>query len=389
MRFLPKDPNIASIMWQIDHDLITLQPEFQRGEVWSASKKQRLIDTIIRDWHIPPIHLVEKDDGKFDVLDGQQRLLAIRDFVRGTFAIDGSTEPRSRFIQELSGLRYGELPPKVKNKFDNFSIRVFELVDYEPTEPHELFFRLNQPTNLTEAEKRNAFIGGPRNEVKELVEWATNEGMEYSRVGFSNARMAYDDLLARFLITLEQGTLLEKVTAARITARYRVDIPFSENVLDTAKTSIAFVLGLPFLGTTEERLKPNKATIHTWLCMSAKLHRAGLLDELGNRLSDTIYEIERSRFNEISPKDASQLAVLRIFHDRSTSRVADTSSVTLRDLTAWIILCTSESHPFGKAQFLDSVADAWKLAKRTMPSQVERELSSWVTRKQWGGGEWL
>ncbi len=161
------------------------------------------------------IHLVRKPGGTFDVLDGQQRLTAIRDFIEGQFPVKGDIEPQDQRIQALDGLRYKRLPEEIREEFDTFAIRVFELRDYNPDEPHELFFRLNQPTNLTEAEERNAFMGDSRNQVRDLVLWSVQEGLSHERVGFLNARMSYDDLLARLLLTLERGTLTLKITSAQ------------------------------------------------------------------------------------------------------------------------------------------------------------------------------
>ncbi|WP_432853871.1 DUF262 domain-containing protein [Amycolatopsis sp. CA-161197] len=386
MRFEPKDPDIATIVRRIEQQIYDLQPDFQRGEVWSTNKKQRLIDSIMRRWHVPPIHLVATEEGTYDVLDGQQRLTAIRDFVNGKFPIDGTVEPYDEEMAQLSGLRYGELPPKVRNQFDNFSIRVFQLDQYEPQEPYELFFRLNQPTNLTEAEKRNAFVGGPRNQVKDLVEWAIKTGMTPSRIGFSNARMSYDDLLARFLLTIDQSTLLEKVTSARITARYREGTPFPEPVLTRAKESLTHLLAVPFL---QEGLKPNKATIHTWLCMCAKLQRYGLLESHGHALIDSIRYIEHSRIVKTAAEpDKDIWPALQVFHDRSTSRVADTSSVMLRDLVAWLVLGLKFAGLQPEISFIAKATEALRAAKKN-GVQPDRALSDWGNTEGWGGPAWL
>ena len=118
-----------------------------------------------------------REDGRSDVLDGQQRLTAIRDFIDGDFPIDGNIEPVDEAIRTLNGLRYAQLPKDVGRKFRKFTIRVFELVDFDPPEePHELFFRLNQQTSLTDEEKRNAFIGQARNQIRELSDWGSQEG---------------------------------------------------------------------------------------------------------------------------------------------------------------------------------------------------------------------
>ncbi|MFA5385655.1 MAG: DUF262 domain-containing protein [Eubacteriales bacterium] len=90
MRLLPSDPDIQTIVSRIQNGEINLQPDFQRGHVWSEFKKKRLIDSILRDWHVPPIHVVVVNEtGMQDVLDGQQRLVAIYEFFKGEFPVDG------------------------------------------------------------------------------------------------------------------------------------------------------------------------------------------------------------------------------------------------------------------------------------------------------------
>jgi hypothetical protein len=169
MKLLPSDPDIQTIVARIKSEDLDLQPNFQRGEVWATSKKKKLIDSILRDWHVPPIHVVVGQEGKQEVLDGQQRLVAIRDFVDGQFRVDGSSEPFDPNIQRLDGLKYLELPAETKRAFDQFTIRMFRLVDYRPGEPGELFFRLNQMTYLTAAEQRNAFFGLSANKLDPLL----------------------------------------------------------------------------------------------------------------------------------------------------------------------------------------------------------------------------
>ena len=61
---------------------------YQRDKVWSEEKKSFLIDSILKNYPIPPVFLrlrINKDTGAttYDVIDGKQRLTTIRDFIEG------------------------------------------------------------------------------------------------------------------------------------------------------------------------------------------------------------------------------------------------------------------------------------------------------------------
>lgn len=53
---------IETIYNRIKNNDIKLQPDFQRGEVWTDQRKKKLIDSILRGWKIPPIHVIEGED---------------------------------------------------------------------------------------------------------------------------------------------------------------------------------------------------------------------------------------------------------------------------------------------------------------------------------------
>ena len=340
MKMLPSDPDIQTIYARIRTGDLDLQPNFQRGEVWTTAKKRKLIDSILREWHVPPIHVVVGPHGKQEVLDGQQRLAAIRDFIEGNLTVDGEAEPYDNAISSLADLHYGDLPSEVKRRFDQFTIRVFRLTDYEPGEPGELFFRLNQMTYLTAAEQRNAFFGPVREQVRTLVEMMESSP---STIGFSNRRMAYDDVIAKFLCTLESGTLSVKLGAAEISSRFRSSSPFSSSDLDLARHSIQLFMDAAFQAPPRTRL--NKATLFTWLMFAMHFERANrssaklarflaVFEQHRANESPTVADFRRSQITKLSWR--TEASLLRIFSDRSSSRVSDVSSVILRDLILWI-----------------------------------------------------
>lgn len=345
MKLSASDPDLETIVSRITANDLDLQPEFQRGEVWPLGKKRKLVDSVLREWHVPPIHVVVEKNGRQVVLDGQQRLVSIRDFVRGDFTIDGSIEPHDPLIESLNGLKYRDLPTDIRRKFDQFTIRMFRLTDYSPEEPGELFYRLNQMTHLTSAEQRNAFFGPVRGQVKQLVQQVS--GQDWANIiGFSNRRMAYDDVFSRVLCTLEARTIARRVTASEISDRFRSRIPFSEN--DTFRLSgcLDTITWMFNHGSPNPRL--NKATLYSWLLVLA------CFDPIIRRRKDEIDHLtsfwsffERKRAGVASGTIVSDqtedgfaweqyhIALMDAYIDRSTSRVADISSVVQRDFITW------------------------------------------------------
>jgi len=204
---------LESIVRRITTGELDLQPDFQRGEIWDLKRRQRLIDSLLREWYVPAIHIVRQRDGGPDiVLDGQQRLAAIRDYFSDKFAVDGKIEPASELIESLHGLKYSQLPQYARRILQRFALPCVTLRGYEPQEPNELFFRLNQSYNLTPPEKRNALHGRARLQVKDIVIQFQETGLlDPVIIGFSNGRLAYDDIIARTCLAVERGDLKQQL----------------------------------------------------------------------------------------------------------------------------------------------------------------------------------
>lgn len=339
MRLLPWDPDIGTVISRIESGALDLQPNFQRGEVWPKSKKQRLIDSVLRDWHVPPIHVIEhQSTKKQEVLDGQQRLAAIRDFVRGEFEVDGATDPIDLAIEQLHGLKYRSLPESVRRQFDQFTLRIYRVTDFKPSEPAELFYRLNQPSNLTGAEQRNAFYGPIRDQIRSFIALIEEEDIGKEEFGFTNARMAYDDVVCRFALTAVRGTIAAKITGNDLVELYRSEVPLTEEQCAGIRACLALAMQ-----ATKEQNKPkfNKATLYSWLVF----FKRGLSEDVFRLQDVELIKGFLRYFTKISESYA--VGSLRenyplgmwmdIYDDRAKSRVADVSSIVLRDLIIWAL----------------------------------------------------
>ena len=158
MKIETRSEKIISIFEDIEGNEIDLRPDFQRGEVWLDTQKKLLIDSIFRGWHIPPIHLVRSENGTSEVLDGQQRLTTIRDFINDKFSINGLIEPSDEEIKSIHRLKYSELKKDQRRKFDRTLLTIYEITEYNHGEPGELFHRLNQLVKLTSDQPRNSHM---------------------------------------------------------------------------------------------------------------------------------------------------------------------------------------------------------------------------------------
>lgn len=406
MRFFPAEPDISTIFNRIADGDIDLQPDFQRGEVWSTAKQQRLIDSILRGWIVPPILVVAAADGHTqEVLDGQQRLATIRDFKRNELRIDGRIAPFDATISALHGMTYEQLPIDIRRAFDRTTIRIYEVRDYLPDEPAEIFFRLNQPTALTSAEKRNAFYGPVRNQVRELVELFTSSRDIADALGFGNSRMAYDDVVARLAYTLEQGSLQRKVTASAVTDMYRRSEPLSNATFMRIQRSLKRLAAiLETISKSGANLPPylrlNKATALSWLLFLMRQDSntpAPLLAEFlisfesarSFASNDELRDHWIWATNRMTKTGRQFDGCLLAFNDRASARVADVSSVLIRDLVLWLFW-QQVFEPNDKASsFFDrSRKEFDKLAGLVAfnsPDLAEQELLRFIERNDWGG----
>ncbi|SFU55338.1 Protein of unknown function DUF262 [Clostridium sp. DSM 8431] len=360
MKYRITELEIESIYRRIVDNEIDLQPDFQRGEVWSAQRKRKLIDTILREWQVPPIHLVQSKDYSDEVLDGQQRLVSIREFMDNKLKVDGGIKPFDKNISELNGFRYKDLPEEVKRRFKKYTIRLVRIEEYSAEEAAELFYRLNQQATLTSAEQRNAFFGETRSQVKKLVRIFENNGANRDTIGFSNSRMAYDDIIAKFCYTLEIGTLKKKINSSDISDKYRGEEAFSNEVYERSKEILLYFIDSMQYVNNEKLICLNKATLYSWLIFANRMIHKCSYKELG----DYIYrfEIYRERykqkevtinllnksffdtFNELEKKYSCLDNLLILFNQKSSLGSTEVTSIIIRDIIINLVYEMCNNH---------------------------------------------
>lgn len=153
-------------------EVLNLRPEYQRRLRWTSVQKSKLIESLLLNIPVPPVFLFEGEAARYEVMDGQQRLNAVREFIAGDFALSGLT-----VLEPLNGLRYSRCPPRIKRVLDRASLSaIVLLLESEPEKVDGalkmtdirrfIFDRLNTGgTKLNPQEIRNALHPGNFNKV--------------------------------------------------------------------------------------------------------------------------------------------------------------------------------------------------------------------------------
>ena len=98
---------------------LTIQPEYQRNYLYAdndGKKEVAVIDSILKNYPLGLIYFNEPEEGRYELLDGQQRVTSIGRFVTGKFAIKN----KSGIEQYFNGLTQEE-----KEKFLNYKLLIY------------------------------------------------------------------------------------------------------------------------------------------------------------------------------------------------------------------------------------------------------------------------
>lgn len=172
---------------------------FQRGFVWNRPQMDRFIESLLLGYPIPGIFLVKQQDKRLLVLDGQQRLVTLKNFYEGLHADRAFklTSVTPRFV----GLTYKTLPEDLRRMLDNTFIQA-TVVDIDRTDSsldavYQIFERLNSGgTQLTPHQIRVALYSGP---LIELLETLNNTPAWRKLYGAKNSRIRDQELILRII----------------------------------------------------------------------------------------------------------------------------------------------------------------------------------------------
>ena len=203
-------------------------PEYQREPtIWLRSAKQRLIDSIVREFDIASVYFYDNGDNTWDCVDGRQRIAAIMSFLNKN---DHDTEDagfpykvmneiyddeQEHPFSQLSGRSFSEIKNDAADgdaiadgfvrTLMKYELTVIELADSARAEEFNLqFTRLNLGAIINSGEKLHAMVG----ELRDICFGELAKNPFLAEIDIPTRRFAREQLAAQIVaqvIAIEQA----------------------------------------------------------------------------------------------------------------------------------------------------------------------------------------
>lgn len=142
------------------NERLDIRPPFQREFIYSDKERNAVIDSILKGFPLNVMYWADREDGTFEIIDGQQRTISIAQYVEGDFSLD------ERYFHNL--------PVDTAELILDYELMVYVCTGTD-SEKLDWFKTINiAGQKLTPQELRNAVYAGP---------WVTEAKRYFSRLG--------------------------------------------------------------------------------------------------------------------------------------------------------------------------------------------------------------
>lgn len=291
-------------------DTIDTDPPYQRqSDVWSESKKQLFIDSLINGYDVPKLYFHELPPSTpapgakaydYAVVDGKQRLQAIWGFLASKFDLSDDFEFLEEPGLDAAGLGYEELAlkfPRISNRLElaPLPIVVIQTRDLEIIE--EMFARLNEAVPLNAPEKRNAF-GGP---LPVHIRILARHDFCVRRLPYGNNRYRHLDLATKFLYVEFRRELVDtKKRALDEFVRTFKNANMVAKAADLAAQATATLDSMASVFQSHDHLLSSVGMVVVYFELFRAVLRDGLRSDLLDREGFEAFEATRDRNKTLS-----------------------------------------------------------------------------------------
>lgn len=199
---------------------LDLQPTYQRGYVWKDDFKDKLIYSIIKSYptgniSVRVLKIPNAKGAKSEVVDGQQRLTTIRDFVSNQYIIKSEwskkiieviknyyesagvqDETVHKLVKKLNNkgnvrLKFNDLPEIIKGNINSYNIPMTYIADATDQQVREYFRFLQNQERLRAGEIINSM---PATNLEVFLDNISHKNMFLNIIGFSDDRAEFDKI---------------------------------------------------------------------------------------------------------------------------------------------------------------------------------------------------
>jgi Protein of unknown function DUF262. len=277
--------SIAWLKKANDQGQLEMRPPFQRNPVWSLKQKGALVETILLEYPVPEIYMqdvVDENGGETHiVVDGQQRIRAVLEYVAGEFEI---AEEGSRW----EGLYFEDLSADDKRKIFEYKFVTRTLPEMPDEQIRAIFQRINRNTVVLNAQElRHATYWGAfiklMEEISDFGHWTDLNIFSPN----DRRRMLDTEFVSELAVAYLNGIQNKKTKLEEYYQIYEVE--FDE--ADRVRSIFNIVLGelmqiFPDLGKTRFRKKSDFYTL--FLVLAEKVAEFPLDKEARERLSNAL-----------------------------------------------------------------------------------------------------
>jgi hypothetical protein len=207
------DMSFGEIMSMYQRQEIIIDPEFQRLFRWNNEQKTKFIESIILGIPIPPIFVAEDSDGRWELVDGLQRISSLLSFfgeLRTSADKNNWTMTEGGLLKSLEGITFSTLPPKYALNIKRSTCRI-EIIRWNSNYDmrYELFNRLNTGgTTLTDQEIRNCIFRGDGSDFNNFLKTTSSDSIVEEMVGSTEKQkeeLYLEEIVLRFTTLFKQN----------------------------------------------------------------------------------------------------------------------------------------------------------------------------------------